>query len=61
MCKYYWTCPYCGANLDHGEQCDCEQSRNLFGDNVNNYKSVQQEGGDKSDVSRTLQHVCMHE
>ena len=19
----YWTCPYCGANLDPGERCDC--------------------------------------
>ena len=19
----YWTCPYCGANLDPGEHCDC--------------------------------------
>lgn len=19
----YWTCPYCGANLDCGEKCDC--------------------------------------
>lgn len=21
---YYHTCPACGANLDPGEQCDCE-------------------------------------
>lgn len=21
---YYVTCPYCGANLDPGEHCDCE-------------------------------------
>lgn len=20
----YWTCPHCGANLDHGECCDCD-------------------------------------
>lgn len=20
---YYETCPYCGANLDPGETCDC--------------------------------------
>ena len=20
---WYWTCPDCGANLDHGEKCDC--------------------------------------
>lgn len=21
---YYHTCPYCGANLDPGETCDCQ-------------------------------------
>ena len=21
----YWTCPKCGANLDFGEKCDCEE------------------------------------
>lgn len=20
----YWTCPYCGANLDPEEECDCD-------------------------------------
>lgn len=25
MNKYYWTCPLCGANLDPGERCDCEE------------------------------------
>lgn len=23
MCQYH-TCPECGANLDFGEQCDCQ-------------------------------------
>lgn len=23
---YYHTCPYCGANLDPGERCDCESA-----------------------------------
>ena len=23
----YWTCPYCGANLDPGERCDCTEER----------------------------------
>lgn len=23
---YYHTCPCCGANLDPGERCDCEES-----------------------------------
>ena len=21
---FYWTCPDCGANLDPGERCDCQ-------------------------------------
>ena len=27
----YWTCPKCGANLDIGEKCDCEESVNEEG------------------------------
>ena len=26
---YYHTCPCCGAKLDPGERCDCEESRFL--------------------------------
>lgn len=22
---FYWTCPNCGANLDFGEHCDCQE------------------------------------
>jgi hypothetical protein len=32
----YWTCPYCGANLDHGEKCDCDKSRKSRKHKVNN-------------------------
>lgn len=21
----YWTCPLCGANLDHNEKCNCRE------------------------------------
>ena len=24
---YYNECPFCGANLDPGESCDCQDSR----------------------------------
>ena len=24
---YYQTCPYCGANLDPGEKCDCQAAQ----------------------------------
>lgn len=26
MSKQYITCPYCGANLDPGERCDCQRA-----------------------------------
>lgn len=25
---YYHPCPECGANLDPGEKCDCQQTKN---------------------------------
>lgn len=25
---YYYTCPDCGANLDPGEKCDCQNNDN---------------------------------
>ena len=28
MKHYYHTCPNCGANLDPGERCDCEEEQN---------------------------------
>lgn len=27
----YWTCPECGANLDFGEKCDCEDGKDEEG------------------------------
>ena len=23
----YWTCPWCGDHLDHGERCECMDRR----------------------------------
>ena len=31
MC-YYKTCPECGANLDPGEQCDCQEDEEKAAD-----------------------------
>lgn len=25
--RYYHTCPLCGANLDPGERCDCDEEQ----------------------------------
>ena len=29
MNPYYWTCPYCQANLDLNEKCDCPESQGV--------------------------------
>lgn len=55
---YYWTCPYCNANLDPGELCDCQESREVDMDESNDYKSVQRRGENDSD-KETLQQVCL--
>ena len=26
----YYECPYCGAHLDPGEKCDCEEEREMI-------------------------------
>lgn len=42
--SYYWTCPYCGNNLDPGEKCDCRDEKHSEIEQSNtadNYKSVQ--------------------
>lgn len=28
---YYKSCPYCGANLDPNEKCDCQESISEYG------------------------------
>lgn len=40
---FYWTCPYCGANLDPGELCDCRKKETNSADN---YKLVQKGGNE---------------
>ncbi len=32
---YYKECPFCGANLDPGESCDCQEERSkTFGKSI---------------------------
>lgn len=26
MGRYFWHCPTCNGNFDHGEKCDCEEA-----------------------------------
>jgi len=33
--SYYRTCPYCGANLDPGERCDCRDNEKAAADAAN--------------------------
>ena len=47
--NYFWTCPHCGANLDPGEKCDCQQESNSK--TPGNYKSVEPKKGDDNNVS----------
>ncbi len=50
--EYYWTCPYCGSNLDPGERCDCRDEKKTpdkTSNVVDNYKSVR--GGEDNGVS----------
>lgn len=39
---YYWTCPFCGANLDPNEKCDCENNKNFkeVSNNVRNQNHI---------------------
>lgn len=32
--SYYHTCPYCKANLDPGEQCDCKNIQSPISDRL---------------------------
>ncbi len=38
---YYNECPYCGANLDPGEHCECEAERAIRrGISKRNYRNI---------------------
>lgn len=42
MAKYY-TCPYCGANLDFGEKCECEEIKTIWTPSAEDEKSIRKE------------------
>lgn len=38
---YYNSCPLCGANLDPGESCDCqEQTETVEGDETDDGREI---------------------
>lgn len=45
---YYRTCPNCGAALDPGERCDCEDIKNAAHDGANITDSTQKTYSDNS-------------
>lgn len=45
---YYHTCPYCGANLDPGESCDCQ--------NETDYSSTVTEKSKPSTISKSKEN-----
>lgn len=38
--SYFWTCPYCGANLDPGEKCDCLELGSIARKHHKNIKRI---------------------
>lgn len=52
---YYWTCPYCGSNLDPEERCDCRNPEQSDED----YKLVQKGGVVKCSNEQIIHNSCV--
>lgn len=57
MSEYYYICPYCGAFLDPGERCDCEDKKAAHAvpeerDQEESKRSGDNDGSDQSQVSQ---------
>lgn len=48
---YYSTCPHCGANLDPGEPCDCQEEGKKCAEF---YKRITREARETGQLSFTL-------
>lgn len=53
---YYWTCPYCGANLDPDEACDC---RKESVEDIKDYKAVQNKEDESNVYVPEKQQFCV--
>lgn len=53
---YYWTCPYCQANLDPGEKCDCPESLGIDVD----YPDVKPSTSNKDKGGETNERTSAH-
>jgi 5-methylcytosine-specific restriction endonuclease McrBC regulatory subunit McrC len=47
---YYYTCPYCGANLDPGETCDCQKITEQSDDTINEKENLSMNIRGENDV-----------
>ncbi len=43
---FYETCPLCGANLDPGEPCDCQEEKELEGERLRRIQGMLKAGKD---------------
>lgn len=50
----FWTCPYCGANLDPGERCDCKPRNAAKG-----ATNTQAAGGKQLQQSKCTAYYCI--
>lgn len=41
---FYNTCPVCGANLDPGESCDCQEEKELEAKKIQSMIKVEKNG-----------------
>ncbi len=44
MAMYYNECPQCGAYLDPGERCDCEEERQKQTDRIISMMKINKDG-----------------
>ena len=51
----YWTCPYCGANLDPGEKCTCTKKE---GEEADRPQSIN--GNPTTDGTPTKGHTTIY-
>lgn len=41
---FYRTCPFCGCNLDPGEQCDCMEEKEVYRKRCEEFLTVHKDG-----------------
>ena len=52
--SYFWTCPYCEANLDHGERCETCGCNELDDMNRKHHKHLKKSIRNMEDIKDEL-------